>query len=555
MAKPFSALQREKYLKKMSQTELDVLVIGGGITGAGIALDAVTRGLKTGLVEMQDFAAGTSSRSTKLVHGGLRYLKQLEFKIVKETGQERAIVYENAPHVTKPEWMLLPIVKGGTYGKAATSVGLKVYDTLAGVNKHERRQMLSREQTLEKEPLLRDDDSLKGGGYYVEYKTDDARLTLETLKEAVYRGATAVNYAKAEHLIYENGKVVGARITDRRTGETHDIRAKHVVNAAGPWVDELREKDGSKQGKYLYLTKGVHIVVDQSKFPLKQAVYFDTEDDGRMVFAIPRGKKAYIGTTDTHYVDDIATPRMTEADMDYLIKAANYMFTTQKITREDVESSWSGLRPLIHEEGKKASEISRKDETFISETGLISIAGGKLTGYRKMAERIIDRIVKEEGIKKKCVTHKIKLSGGEVGGSQKLTSFVKNAAEIGVSLGLSAEEAEHLANLYGSNVTRVFEILETQGEEAKNYGLSPGVFASLVYGIEEEMVYSPIDFLNRRTSALFFDIDYVQKYKDGVIRYMAGRFNWTSAEIDSHITMLEEEIYFAKNPVATKEKN
>lgn len=553
MAKPFSGLQRETYLKKMNQTELDVLVIGGGITGAGIALDAVSRGLKTGLVEMQDYAAGTSSRSTKLVHGGLRYLKQFEFGIVKETGRERAIVYENAPHVTKPEWMLLPIVKGGTYGKAASSVGLKVYDTLAGVRKHEKRQMLNKDKTMEKEPLLRE-DKLKGAGYYVEYKTDDARLTLETLKEAVKRGVQAVNYTKAENLLYENGKVVGARVIDRRTQEAYDIRAKHVVNAAGPWVDELREKDRSKQGKYLYLTKGVHIVIDQSKFPLKQAVYFDT-DDKRMVFAIPRGNKAYIGTTDTHYLEDIESPRMTEKDMDYLIKAANFTFPSIQITREDVESSWTGLRPLIHEEGKSASEISRKDETFISDSGLISIAGGKLTGYRKMAERIIDHVLNQEGLKGKCKTDKIKLSGGDIGGSDKLASFVQSAAEKGVSLGLSVDEAERLSNLYGSNVERVYEILEAQGEEAKNYGLPPGVFASLVYGIEEEMVFSPIDFFNRRTSALFFDIDFVIRYKENVLKYMAFRFNWNETELTDHIRLLEEEIYFARNPIPTKEKN
>ncbi|NJP36664.1 glycerol-3-phosphate dehydrogenase/oxidase [Alkalicoccus luteus] len=553
MAKPFSALQRETYLQNMSRKEMDVLVIGGGITGAGIALDAVSRGFKTGLVEMQDFAAGTSSRSTKLVHGGLRYLKQLEFKIVKETGQERAIVYENAPHVTKPEWMLLPIVKGGTYGKLATSVGLKTYDTLAGVRRHERRQMLNKEKTLAKEPLLRE-EHLKGGGYYVEYKTDDARLTLETIKEAVHRGANAVNYTKAENLLYENGKVVGARVTDLRTGEHHDIRAKHVVNAAGPWVDDMREKDKSKQGKYLYLTKGVHIVVDQSRFPLKQAVYFDT-DDKRMVFAIPRAGKTYIGTTDTHYIGDIATPRMTDADLDYLIRAANYTFPDVNITREDVESSWTGLRPLIHEEGKSASEISRKDETFISESGLISIAGGKLTGYRKMAERIVDYVAKQEGSRKKCTTDKMKLSGGDVGGSDKLESFIQQAVEEGVKLGLSVAEAERLSNLYGSNVMRVFEILELQGEEAKIYGLPAGVFASLVYGIEEEMVYSPIDFFNRRTAALFFDIDFVQRYKDNVLKYMAVRFNWTEEELDYHISVLEEEIYYARNPVPAIEKN
>lgn len=554
MVKPFSTMQRETYLQKMKETELDLLVIGGGITGAGIALDATIRGLSTGLVEMQDFAAGTSSRSTKLVHGGLRYLKQFEFKIVAEVGKERAIVYENAPHVTSPEWMLLPIIQGGTFGKASTSLGLKVYDLLAGVKRGERRKMLSKKETMEREPLL-GDEKLKGGGVYVEYKTDDARLTLEVLKEAVFRGTQALNYTKAESLIYENGKVVGAKVKDLVSGEVYDIHAKKVVNAAGPWVDELREKDNSKKGKYLHLTKGVHIVIDQYRFPLKQAVYFDTEDDGRMMFAIPRDGKTYVGTTDTHYLEDVASPHMTEKDMDYIIDATNYMFPSIKLNREDVESSWSGLRPLIHEEGKSASEISRKDEIFESDSGLLSIAGGKLTGYRKMAERIVDIVGLELGNKVKCATENVILSGGDVGGSSNLDTFIREWTEKGKQLGLTEIEAKRLSNLYGSNVKRVYEIIEIQGNESVHYDLPVHVFASLVYGIEEEMVVAPIDFFNRRTSALFFNIDYVQQWKTGVIKYMTDRFHWSKDQLKQHIELLENEIHYATNPVETREKN
>lgn len=554
MVKPFSTMQRESYSQKMKETELDLLVIGGGITGTGIALDATIRGLSTGLVEMQDFAAGTSSRSTKLVHGGLRYLKQFEFKIVAEVGKERAIVYENAPHVTSPEWMLLPIIRGGTFGKASTSLGLKVYDFLAGVKRGERRKMLSKKETMEREPLL-GEEKLKGGGIYVEYKTDDARLTLEVLKEAVFRGTQALNYTKAESLIYENGKVVGAKVKDLISGEVYAIHAKKVVNAAGPWVDELREKDHSKKGKYLHLTKGVHIVIDQNRFPLKQAVYFDTEEDGRMMFAIPRDGKTYVGTTDTHYLEDVASPHMTEKDMDYIIDATNYMFPSVKLNREDVESSWSGLRPLIHEEGKSASEISRKDEIFESDSGLLSIAGGKLTGYRKMAERIVDIVGLELGNKVKCTTEKVILSGGDVGGSSNLDTFIREWTQKGMKLGLTEVEAKRLSNLYGSNVKRVYEIIETQGNESTHYNLPVDVFASLVYGIEEEMVVSPIDFLNRRTSALFFDIDYVRQWKTGVIKYMADRFHWSKEQLDQHVALLEEEIHYATNPVETRDKN
>ena len=423
MVKPFSGLQRSVVLDQIVSEELDVLVVGGGITGAGILLDSASRGMNAAVIEMQDFAAGTSSRSTKLVHGGLRYLKNLEVGLVAEVGKERAIVYENAPHVTTPEWMLLPIIKGGTFGKFSTGAGLALYDRLAGVKRKERRSMLSKKETLDKEPLLRKSD-IKGGGYYVEYRTDDARLTLEIMKEAVHRGGKAVNYVKAEQLLYEDGKVVGVRAKDVVTGETREIRAKKVVNAAGPWVDEIRELDQSKKGKHMFLTKGVHLVFDQSKFPLQQAVYFDTPfDDGRMMFAIPRAGKTYIGTTDTQYTKNPVHPQMTVEDRDYIVDAANFMFPGINVTKEDVESSWSGVRPLIHEEGKDPSEISRKDEIFLSDSGLITIAGGKLTGYRKMAEKVVNLITdqfKEEKYKKfpASTTKNMVLSGGYVGGSK-----------------------------------------------------------------------------------------------------------------------------------------
>ncbi|OIJ21417.1 glycerol-3-phosphate dehydrogenase [Anaerobacillus alkalidiazotrophicus] len=551
MGKKFSGKERSNILHEMSNNELDLLVIGGGITGAGIALDAQVRGIRTGLIEMQDFGAGTSSRSTKLVHGGLRYLKQLEIKLVAEVGKERAIVFENAPHVTSPEWMLLPMIEGGTFGKFATSIGLKVYDYLAGVKKSERRYMLNRGETMAKEPLLRK-DKLKGGGVYVEYKTDDARLTLEIMKEAVARGVLAVNYTKADGFIYENGKVVGVTVVDQLSGEETVIRAKKIVNAAGPWVDTLRDKDQSKKGKYLYLTKGVHLVIDQSRFPLKQAVYFDTESDGRMCFAIPRDGKTYVGTTDTYYKDDITHPRMTVEDRDYIIRAVNYMFPEVKLTVDDIESCWSGLRPLIHEEGKSASEISRKDEIFFSTSGLISIAGGKLTGYRKMAERIVDIVGKDLGVNHPCITDKIKLSGGDLGGSENLPKFLEDKVKEGKRLGLSNKEARKLAKLYGTNVDKVFEIIRLSGEKTKQYNLSPEVFAALVYGIEEEMVATPVDFFNRRTSAIFFNINWVKEWKGAVLNYMKDYYNWSSEELFYYKDKVEEEIEHATVPVNEK---
>lgn len=346
-----SAIQRQQTMEELQGREYDLLVIGGGITGCGIALDAIARGLSVALVEMQDFAAGTSSRSTKLVHGGLRYLKQFEIKEVAELGKERAIVYENGPHVTTPVWMLLPFHKGGTFGKYSTNLGLRVYDFLAGVRRAERRYMLNAVETVEKEPLVKT-KGLLGGGMYVEYRTDDARLTIEVAKAAIEKGATLINYMKAENFLYnEQRKINGIVAKDLITDRTIDIRAKAVVNAAGPWVDDVRTIEGKQAGKHLILSKGVHIVFDESKFPLKQAVYFDTPD-GRMVFAIPRQGKTYVGTTDTFYEGDARNMDIYQEDRDYIMNAIRYMFPNVKVTDADIESSWAGVRPLIHEDGK-----------------------------------------------------------------------------------------------------------------------------------------------------------------------------------------------------------
>ncbi|GBF10453.1 glycerol-3-phosphate dehydrogenase/oxidase [Tepidibacillus sp. HK-1] len=546
----FSSINRSKFLKQMSKEPLDLLIIGGGITGAGIALDAALRGMKVGLVEMQDFAAGTSSRSTKLVHGGLRYLKQFEVGVVAEVGKERAIVYENAPHVTTPEWMILPIYQGGTFGKFSTSIGLKVYDFLANVKKDERRTMLNVEETLKKEPLLKK-NGLKGSGVYVEYRTDDARLTIETMKEAQKHGALVSNYAKVEELIYRDHKLIGAQVKDLISNQVYEIFAKKIVNATGPWVDHVREMDGSKQGKHLLLTKGVHLVFDQKKFPLQHAIYFDVPD-GRMVFVIPREGKTYLGTTDTVYQGDIQNPRMTEEDRSYLLAAANNMFPDLKLTDRDVESSWAGLRPLIHEEGKSPSEVSRKDEIFVSDTGLISIAGGKLTGYRKMAERIVDlvteKLQKEEQLRFPPSSTKNKtLSGGDVGGSKGFIDFIQRKVAEGMTFGLSKEEATNLVKRYGSNVSEIYRYIG-QSSDSK-IGLPKSVYGALVYGIEQEMVVSPLDFFLRRTGAILFNREWVINWKESVIQFMAEYLKWTEREKEQYRSELETELKYSVETV------
>ncbi len=550
----FAAQERTAVLERMGREHFDILIIGGGITGAGIALDAADRGLKTALVEMQDFAAGTSSRSTKLVHGGLRYLKQFEVKMVAEVGKERAIVFENGPHVTIPERMLLPFHQGGTFNAFTTSIGLLVYDFLAGVKRSERRCMLDIQTTLEREPLLKR-EGLRGSGSYVEYRTDDARLTIEVMKEAVTRGALAVNYAKADKLLYDSGRISGASVTDRVTGKPYEIRASLVINAAGPWVDTLREMDRSKEGKVLRLTKGIHLVFDAGRFPLQQAVYFDTPD-GRMVFAIPRDGKTYAGTTDTVYEGDTAHPRMTAEDRAYVLQAINGMFPDVKLTVTDVESSWAGVRPLIYEDGKSPSEISRKDEIWESRSGLITIAGGKLTGYRKMSELVVDRAVRELGRLhgqsfRACRTRHIPISGGSVGGSAGWDAFVSKQAIAGAALGLPPETARAWAVRYGSNVERLFAIATQSMKNATETeaALPVELRVPLLYAMEQEMTVTPSDFFIRRTGALFFQIDEVKRWKQAVVTLMSEHAGWSAEQERQYKTELDTYLYEAVTPV------
>lgn len=537
--KTFSVLDREILTSNIEAEEIDLLIIGGGITGAGIALDAVTRGLRVVLVEMQDFASGTSSKSTKLVHGGLRYLKQLQFREVAQLGREREIVYENGPHVTSPIWMLLPFHEDGSFGKLSTSIGLKVYDMLANVKRGESRSMLSRKETLAKEPLLKE-NGLLGGGVYVEYRTDDARLTIEVMKAANERGAQIFNYMQVIAIDTQKLASIVVTVEDRLTRKCYKIRAKKVVNAAGPWVDQVRNLETEVTGKHLVLSKGVHLVFDATVFPLHQAVYFDTQDK-RMIFAIPREGKTYVGTTDTLYEGDPNDLHITDGDIDYLLQAIATMFPSLSLNKNHIESAWVGVRPLIYEEGKNPSDISRKDEIWQFKSGIMTIAGGKLTGYRKMAEKIVDRICQQ--LQKElgktyapCITKKLPISGGDLFGSKYFEQYVQAGKVKGEMLGL-AEESERLVRLYGTNTENVFQyVKEATGS------LPPAIYAQLMYSIYYESIAKPADFFIRRTGALFFNISFVHQYKEEVIAIMGDIFNWTEEQKQTYRDELEEEI-------------
>lgn len=539
----FSSTTRQHLLEKLDTEVYDLLIIGGGITGVGIALDAATRGLKTILVEKNDFAYGTSSRSTKLIHGGLRYLKQFEFALVKEVGSERAIVHNIAPHLVLAEKMLLPLSEGRGLGVFLTSFGLKLYDWLAGVKLADQRRMLTRKKTLRTEPLLRK-EGIKGGGLYAEYRTDDARLTIELAKTAAKSGAQLLSYTKVLSFLYENEKVVGVQVEDVLSGKTKTIKAKASINATGPWVDELRELDKSKKGKTLHLTKGVHIVVAHRKFPISQAIYFDVPD-GRMIFAIPRGKTTYIGTTDTEYHAAIDEVSVSKADAVYLLEAVKETFPSIQLDLSDIESSWAGLRPLIHEEGKSASELSRKDEIFESPSGLISIAGGKLTGYRKMAERVVSLVGKKHFNERKlalCTTHKIKVTGGDFKNNKEVRTYILAIKKRMQVLKQEEYKTRYLVHTYGKQADSILNAVNIRIEQGVDADTAL-ILAELSFGWEHEMVLTPQDFLNRRTSMLLFDVARLNKFKELVLEEFRKRFQWTEQRWKEEKAKLEQEIY------------
>lgn len=537
----FSAVERTTCLSKLESESFDLLVIGGGITGAGIALDAATRGLKVALIEKKDFAWGTSSRSTKLIHGGLRYLKQLEFSLVHEVGVERAIVHSNAPHVVIPEKMLLPIIEDGSLGKRLSSIGLWVYDRLASVEKEERRKMLEKDVVVGLEPLIRP-DILLGGGLYYEYRTDDARLTIENIKTAVENGAICLNYAELTDFIYkENGYVGGAIVKDHLSNKTIHVKARRVVNAAGPWVDTVRNNDKEGVvGKRLHLTKGVHIVVPYAKLPLQQSVYFDVKKDNRMCFAIPRGNVTYIGTTDTFYDKNINQPNATREDVDYILEATNYMFPEAKLNITDVESSWAGLRPLIHQEGKSPSELSRRDEIFYSETGLISIAGGKLTGYRKMAERVLNFVYKTMRTKSSSKTQHLTLSGGDFDSPEAIQAYVYKATGEAKQIDLKIDDIHALVYKYGTNtdliINRAYELYNSIRDPHDRI-----LAAEVWYSIHYEMSNNLCDFLVRRTGRLYFERPSLEKTYLYIADQMGEILNWSEERKQQEIKDFEKE--------------
>ncbi|VDC41707.1 Alpha-glycerophosphate oxidase [Streptococcus canis] len=584
----FSRETRRLALQKMQERDLDLLIIGGGITGAGVALQAAASGLETGLIEMQDFAEGTSSRSTKLVHGGLRYLKQFDVEVVSDTVSERVVVQQIAPHIPKPDPMLLPVYDepGSTFSMFRLKVAMDLYDLLAGVsNTPAANKVLTKEDVLKREPDLKE-EGLLGGGVYLDFRNNDARLVIENIKRANRDGALIASHVKAEDfLLDDKGQIIGVKARDLLTDQEIMIKAKLVINTTGPWSDEIRQF--SHKGQPIHQmrpTKGVHLVVDRQKLPVSQPVYVDTGlNDGRMVFVLPREEKTYFGTTDTDYTGDLQHPQVTQEDVDYLLGVVNNRFPNANLTIDDIESSWAGLRPLLsgnsasdynggnsgklsddsfdhlintvkayikHEDSREAVEkaikqvetstsekeldpsaVSRGSSFDRDENGLFTLAGGKITDYRKMAEgalTVIIQTLKEEfGKSFKLINSKTyPVSGGEINPAN-VDSEIEAYAQLGTLSGLSMDDARYLANLYGSNAPKVFA-LTRQLTAAE--GLSLAETLSLYYAMDYEMALKPTDYFLRRTNHLLFMRDSLDALIDPVINEMTKHFEWSDQE-------------------------
>ena len=486
---------RTKSLHENSDVLFDLIIIGGGITGAGICLDASSRGIKTLLIEKNDFASGTSSKSTKLIHGGLRYLKSLEFNLVRTVGQERAIAFKNAPHLIIPQKLILPIYKKGSFKKWQLRIALTVYDFLARVQKKEKKKILSSKATLEKEPSLKS-TNLLGSGMYSEYRTDDSRLTLELIKTSLRFGALAFNYVEATDISKENNTfVVTAKncIDNRFT----TLRCKQLVNATGPWTDDLREINFRQSKKKICLSKGVHIVLKHKDLPLKNPVYFDALNK-RMCFAIPRNNCTYVGTTDTIYTQSIKeNPRASKNDIQYIIDSVNNHFNVPTISENNIISSWTGLRPLIYQKNKKTKELSRKDELIVDTNNMISIAGGKLTGYRIMAKKVTDLVCKNLRSNVKCKTHSIQLISSKNINESNLKKVKNDYINELLKYGLLWGEAENLFHTYGSNLGDIIELKKLK--KFKTF-----IEAEALYCLEKESTITLVDFFERRTSRIHY---------------------------------------------------
>jgi len=509
----------------MVETPVDVLIIGGGITGAGIARDAALRGFRTALVDKADFGAGTSSHSSRLIHGGIRYLEQRAFHLVFEASRERRVLLKIAPHLVRPLAFLFPVYRGGRLPAWKLRAGMWLYDVLSVFRNVRWHSWLRAKKVRRVEPGLRD-RGLIGAALYYDAQTDDARLVIATVRSAVRAGALAANYVETTALLKPDGRVRGATVRDVLTGETASIRANVVVNATGPWSDHLRQLDEPHAAPILRLTKGAHVTVPRRRLGNEHAVTLLSQIDGRVMFALPWGDLSYVGTTDT---DADASPdalRVTAADVTYLLRSANAAFPDAHLTSKDVVSAWVGLRPLLREDRAHPSQVSREHRVFESPHGLISIAGGKLTTYRVMARDVVDRVAARlheldgRALPPRAQTDRQPLPGGE---AAELDVLVEAAR----ARGASETTARHLVASYGSEAAAVLNLVDRDRPLGEPIVAGrPEIWAEVTYGVEREMAVRLQDILIRRLH-LFYEVpDQAQSVVPRVAARMKQLLGW-----------------------------
>src|SRR5499426_469977 len=502
----FSWRTRRESLSRLAEEVFDVLIIGGGITGAGLALDAALRGLRVALVEKRDFAAGTSSRSTKLIHGGLRYLEHFDFALVREGLRERSILARNAPRLARPFPFVIPIYENRrrNYDRPLKMrLGLLLYDLLAGRRNFARHRRLGRDEALRLAPQL-DPRGLKGAFVYHDAVTNDSRLVIEVLKTARKRGAEIANYTRVAGFIKNgNGKIDGVRLRDELTGGEIECRARIVINATGVWMEDMIRLDSQAANglnKRLRPAKGVHLTVPADRLRVDAAWLIPSLTSHRFYFVVPWEGRVNIGTTDTDYSGDKDHPQAEPEEVNEILGAINSYFPDARLEPSDVISSWAGLRPLITDPGASATtEISRKEEIIESENGLISIGGGKLTTYRLMAERGIDLAVKRLKERFNVLVNSSTTEDVAIGEDLSLDELTIIAERLSQTEDLPLETARHLLHDYGADYHRLIELThEDEGLREPLIDGLPQILAEIVYAARYEMALTLADAMTRR---------------------------------------------------------
>jgi glycerol-3-phosphate dehydrogenase len=497
--------RREDSLRRLADERFDVLVIGGGVTGAGVALDAASRGLKTALVEKEDFASGTSSKSSKMIHGGLRYLQQREFRLVYENLAERQRLLDNAPHLVSPLPFLIPLFgRDGVVSKTVArsySTALWLYDITGGVRIGARHKRVDKAEALAHLPTL-NTDHLVAGFLYFDARADDARLTLTLARTAALdHGAVVANYTSVVRLTTDSaGQATGAIVRPVPNDESSEfaIAARAVINATGVWADDIRALDEGTHPRSIRPAKGVHVTVPADRLPCDIAAVIPVPKDKRSIFVVswPDTDLVYLGTTDTNYTGPLDNPACTPEDVDYLLEAANNV-TTSRLTRHDVTGVWAGLRPLLAPDKKgghvseRTSDLSRRHTVRTSAHGVVTVTGGKLTTYRKMAQDTVDAVVRQLGESprsRRCVTRNLSLRGA--------TTKTRDPVA-------QANPHARLVGRYGTEATDVLALADGQRDllDPVIAGL-PYTGAELRYAAREEMAQTLDDVLSRRTRAI-----------------------------------------------------